>query len=255
MYVFRTGPITSILRSNSSALLVYSKTPASNLLLQQSSHFRLKGLHHIQIHLFSKPVIKRESTFAQKVASFGKRRPFIFQLCIATVKTCLADMLVQVTMDHKSFSEIDWKRNAVFVSFGFGYLGCMQYFLYVKVMRFLWPAMDKFANLPTIAAKLADKAGLRALIGQICTDCFFITPFCYYPTFYCFKQVMQGEPDRSFPEIFTAAIANYRQNALSDNLAFWKLWLPMDFVIYCMPIWLRLPCVHMVCLFLLIYIS
>jgi hypothetical protein len=116
-----------------------------------------------------------------RISTFGKKNPFIFQLGIATCKTCIADILVQVTIDGKNFDEIDWARNAVFVAFGFGYLGCVQYFFYVKCMRFLWPGMDRFAALPTLRAKLQDMAGLRTLVGQVMTDCFIITPCFYYP--------------------------------------------------------------------------
>ena len=28
---------------------------------------------------------------------------------------------------------MDWRRNAVFAAFGFGYLGCVQYFVYVQL--------------------------------------------------------------------------------------------------------------------------
>lgn len=72
-----------------------------------------------------------------------------------------------MTIDERSIFEIDWKRNGTFVLFGFGYLGCIQYFFYVKCMRALWPAMDRFAAWPTLRQKLADKAGLRALVGQV----------------------------------------------------------------------------------------
>lgn len=91
-----------------------------------------------------------------------------------------------MTIDDRSISEIDWKRTGTFAMFGFGYLGCMQYFLYVKVMKALWPAMDRFASLPTLRAKLADREGMRALVGQViflfsssilklCTYIFFVT--------------------------------------------------------------------------------
>ena len=67
--------------------------------------------------------------------------------------------------------EISWSRNAIFWAFGFGYLGCLQWFIYVDVFKFLWPNMQAFASM-TLREKLANPAGIRALFGQVAFDNF-----------------------------------------------------------------------------------
>ena len=59
--------------------------------------------------------------------SWAKENPFLFQLGVATVKTSAADLVAQMVAERKSLKEVDWKRNAIFVVFGFAYLGGFQY--------------------------------------------------------------------------------------------------------------------------------
>lgn len=53
------------------------------------------------------------------ITSFPKEHPFAFQLLVATGKTSAADLVVQVVAEKKKWNEIDWKRNGIFVVFGF----------------------------------------------------------------------------------------------------------------------------------------
>merc|ERR1719235_2780209 len=73
-----------------------------------------------------------------QITTFPKRRPFATNVIIATVKTSLADLLVQKG-EGKKPSEFDLRRNAVFVAFGSLYLGCFQWFVYVTVFSRLCP--------------------------------------------------------------------------------------------------------------------
>ena len=93
------------------------------------------------------------------ILSFPKRNPFAFQLMVATTKTSAADVLVQVVAERKKWEEIDWRRNGIFVVFGFAYLGGFQWFLMVNKYRQWFPTMDRFAKL-SFAEKLKDTAGL-----------------------------------------------------------------------------------------------
>ena len=72
---------------------------------------------------------KTEST------SFAKENPFVFQLGVATAKTSAADLVAQIVAEQKSLDEVDWKRNFIFVVFGFAYLGAFQYWLMVNKVR------------------------------------------------------------------------------------------------------------------------
>ena len=93
------------------------------------------------------------------ILGWGKRNPFAFQVIIATAKTSASDLLVQKTIEGRDWSEIDLKRNLVFVAFGAVYLGWAQYQIYVHGFRAIFGSrMDKFANL-TFAQKLRDGAG------------------------------------------------------------------------------------------------
>ena len=56
---------------------------------------------------------------------FPRTYPFTFQVIFATGKTAISDLIVQVTIEKRD--KIDWKRNAVFAMFGFGYLGLLQW--------------------------------------------------------------------------------------------------------------------------------
>lgn len=65
----------------------------------------------------SKPL--QSSTASNPITSFPKTNPFAFQLLVATGKTSAADIVVQVVAERKKWDEIDWKRNGIFVVFGF----------------------------------------------------------------------------------------------------------------------------------------
>lgn len=172
-----------------------------------------------------------------QITTFPKRRPFATNLIIATIKTSLADVAVQLAEGK----EFDFKRNAVFTVFGFAYLGCAQWFIYVTVFTKVCPHAVRFANL-SWAEKLKDKAGQIDLVKQIALDNFVHYTFMYFPVFYVFKESIQG--DGLDAGVVTRALGKYWNNKVTDNLAMWGLWIPMDVVIYAVPVWLRLPLNH-----------
>jgi len=181
------------------------------------------------------------------ILGWPKRNPFTFQVIFATIKTSIADIIVQMGVDGKSWDEIDWKRNLVFVAFGGLYLGGFQWFIYVTCFRRMFPAMDKFAN-QTLREKMANKAGLRALGGQVVFDNFVHYTFIYFPVFYVFKQSIQGDNEFNLADCISDGLAKYKKNFWEDNYAIWALWIPCDIVIYAIPIWMRLPANHMISL-------
>ena len=61
-----------------------------------------------------------------RIAAFPKANPFAFNLFVATGKTSAADLLTQTVVERKGPGDIDWKRNASFAVFGFGYLGAFS---------------------------------------------------------------------------------------------------------------------------------
>jgi len=174
-----------------------------------------------------------------QIATFPKRRPFATNVVVATVKTSLADIVVQKSEGKK---EIDWGRNGVFTAFGFAYLGIVQWFIYVTIFTRVCPHAIRFSNL-TWAEKLKDRAGQIDLVKQTCYDNFIHYTFVYYPVFYFFKELIQSD-DAGPLETVEKAGAKYRKNCVQDNLYMWSLWVPGDLLVYACPIWMRLPLNH-----------
>jgi len=178
----------------------------------------------------------------RQILAFGQRRPFAFQLGVATVKTAAADLLVQRYVEGKT--EIDWKRNAVFTVFGGAYLGGFQWLIYVTAFRRWFPNMDKFAA-QTLKQKMANRPGQIDLMKQVTFDNFVHYTFIYFPVFYVFKESIQQNEETSGPMgVVTGAMEKYSTNFWGDNLAIWALWIPADIIIYAIPIWMRLPANH-----------
>ena len=90
--------------------------------------------------------------------------PFAFGVALSCVKTSFSDLLVQKVVERRE--QIDWKRNAAFASFGFFYLGGVQYTLYVPVFTRLFPHAVKFAAKP-LRSKIRDVKGMAQLVGQV----------------------------------------------------------------------------------------
>lgn len=180
------------------------------------------------------------------IMTFPKRKPFLTNVIIATLKTSFADILVQKGEGREvEKGDVDWKRNGVFVTFGFAYLGVVQWFIYVTLFTRVCPNAIRFANL-TWAEKLKDKAGQIDLVKQVCLDNFVHYTFVYFPTFYVFKEAVQvGGLDEGTVQ---RGLSRYWDNCVKDNLAIWGLWVPTDFLIYAVPVWMRLPLNHAVSL-------
>mmetsp|Transcript_21700 Transcript_21700/g.43060 ORF Transcript_21700/g.43060 Transcript_21700/m.43060 type:complete len:214 (+) Transcript_21700:39-680(+) len=180
----------------------------------------------------------------QRLFAIPKRHPFAFQLGFATVKTAAADYLVQRTMEKKKHSEVDWKRNLVFTAFGGAYLGGFQWLIYVTMFRRWFPHMDKFAS-QTLKEKMKNRPGQIDLAKQVGFDNFIHYTFIYFPTFYIFKESIQGDKNSTNPfDIIKGGLQKYQKNFWGDNTAIWAMWIPADIVIYAIPIWMRLPANH-----------
>ncbi len=229
----------------------FSTTAAASVMRRAASLRAVTGPSLRQTPRGSRRLMSTDATsgsLMDKVFWFPRTFPFTFQALFATGKTAISDLVVQKVIEKKE--EIDWKRNAVFAAFGFGYLGLAQWFFYVTCMKRLFPKMGEFASKP-LREKLKDGPGLRALVGQVGFDNFVVTPFFYFPFFYVFKQSIQGDLDLSNMDwggIGADAWAKYRKNMYEDWAAMWSLWVPGDFIIYAIPVWMRLPANHLLSL-------
>jgi predicted amino acid-binding ACT domain protein len=178
-------------------------------------------------------VIARASLWSQ-AKSFPAKYPLAFGVVLSGFKTSASDLLVQKVVERRD--EVDWKRNAAFATFGFVYLGGIQYALYVPIFGRLFPNAAAFAAKP-IAQKLGDAKGMMQLFAQVFLDQCLHHPFFYFPAFYCTKElVMAKNPD--LPKV----IAEYRVNMKEDLLALWKIWVPGTLINFAfMPMHLRIP--------------
>lgn len=113
-----------------------------------------------------KPKLVKPSS---SLVAWSAANPIKLGVGIATVKTLVADLLTQTALEGKTFEEIDWRRNAVFTLFGFGYFGCAQYYLYVHLFSRWFAGAARFVDQP-LRAKLVDFAGQRAVAKQIFFD-------------------------------------------------------------------------------------
>ena len=112
-------------------------------------------------------------------------------MIVATTKTSAADLVVQTVAEGKSLAEVDWKRNAIFVVFGFAYLGGFQWYLMVNKYRQWFPTMDKFAKM-SFAEKLKYPAGILDAAKMVLFDITIHLPLMYFPTYYTVKEFVGG---------------------------------------------------------------
>lgn len=178
----------------------------------------------------------------EEILTFPERRPRSFNVLVATCKTWSADLLVQLHESRKSSSwRFDWKRSLTFATFGFLYIGIVQWFLYVTVLTALFPHALPFSNSP-LSAKLKDSAGQLDLAGQILVDNCLFCCFIYFPVFYILKSLMQG--GGSVWSRVKAGLNKYSSNIGSDNLCSFAVWVPADVFIFAAPMFLRMPLEH-----------
>lgn len=187
------------------------------------------------------------------IMSFPKDHPFTFQLIVATAKTSGADILCQTVAERKSFDEIDWKRNGIFVVFGFAYLGGFQYWLMINKYRQWFPTMDRFAKLP-FAEKFKDTAGLLDAGKMVLFDVIVHLPMMYFPTYYTVREFVGGESWNPADWV-KDGVTKYTNNMKEDLTAMIKLWGPSDCVQFVLPLHIRLPFRHLVSFFWTAYVS
>ena len=185
--------------------------------------------------------------------SFAERNPFLFQLGVATTKTSAADIMVQVVVDGKKFDEIDYKRNGIFVFFGFAYLGGFQYWLMVNQFSKWFPTRQRFAQL-SLAEKWKDTAGMKDAMKMVAFDLFVHLPFMYFPSYYTCKEIVTGTSWNPLDWVKDGC-TKYWNNKEEDLTAMFKLWGPIDCIQFSMPIHISMPFRHIVSFFWTAYIS
>ena len=173
----------------------------------------------------------------QHLRRIPAKYPFTFGVGVSTVKTSASDLLVQSVVEKKE--KIDWKRNAAFASFGFFYLGGIQYMIYVPIFGRMFPNAASFAA-KSVKDKLKDVKGQIALASQVFLDQCVHHPLMYFPAFYMTKEFVTsgGKPD------FKKALTTYKENMKEDLKALWRIWVPATLANFAfMPMYMRIPCV------------
>lgn len=199
----------------------------------------------------AKPVVEAASKGG--LMAFPKTHPFAFQLGVATAKTSAADLVCQVVAERKSWKEIDWRRNGIFVVFGFAYLGCFQYWIMVTKYRQWFPTMDRFAKL-SLAGKLKDRAGILDAMKMVVFDVTVHLPLMYFPAYYTTKEFVGGNTWNPVDWV-KDGVTKYSNNLKDDLTAMIKLWGPSDCVQFALPVHIRMPFRHAVSFFWTAYVS
>ena len=178
------------------------------------------------------------SQFWSKAKEVPAKYPFMFGVVLSGTKTSVADLLVQKVVEKKE--KIDWKRNAAFATFGFVYLGGVQYFIYVPLFGRLFPNAAKFAA-KSLKEKIKDVKGIRSLGMQVFLDQCVHHPLSYFPVFYLTKELIMSASTGDEPD-FSRSFDNYRKNIKEDMIALWKIWVPATIVNFAfMPMYMRIP--------------
>lgn len=177
--------------------------------------------------------------FWSRTRSVPAKYPLAFGVVLSGFKTSFSDLLVQKVVERKE--KIDWRRNAAFATFGFVYLGGIQYALYVPIFGRLFPNAAKFAAKP-LREKAKDLPGIFNLGLQTFLDQCVHHPLLYFPAFYVTKElVMGGKNDDGKPDI-SRVLIDYRNNMMEDLNALWKIWVPATLFNFAfMPMHLRIP--------------
>eukprot|EP00594_Rhizosolenia_setigera_P010565 CAMPEP_0178978212 /NCGR_PEP_ID=MMETSP0789-20121207/25008_1 /TAXON_ID=3005 /ORGANISM="Rhizosolenia setigera, Strain CCMP 1694" /LENGTH=271 /DNA_ID=CAMNT_0020667875 /DNA_START=39 /DNA_END=854 /DNA_ORIENTATION=- len=249
MSVFLRASKSSLMSSNAAGILWREKATR----IVQTTTRRVQFSSSTTKTAEKKVVSEAAASTEGGLLAFPKNHPFLFQLMVATGKTSAADVVCQVVAEKKKFSEIDWKRNGIFVIFGFAYLGGFQYWLMVNKYRQWFPTMDRFAKLP-FAQKLKDSAGMLDAGKMVLFDILVHLPFIYFPTYYTIKESVFG---KSWNPVDWAVdgVTKWKGNFSEDWAATIKVWGPSDCVQFVLPLWMRMPFRHGVSFFWTAYVS
>jgi len=169
-----------------------------------------------------------------RIGSIPTEHPFAFGVVLSGFKTSFSDLLVQKVVEQRE--KVDWKRNAAFATFGFIYLGGVQYAIYVPIFGRMFPGAAAFAA-KSIPDKLKDVRGMFNVSAQVFLDQCVHHPLMYFPAFYITRElVMKEKPD------IIGVLKEYQSNFKEDMLALWKVWVPSTFLNFAfMPMWARIP--------------
>eukprot|EP00887_Chlorella_sp_A99_P004985 scaffold4.g4985.t1 len=132
----------------------------------------------------------------------AEKAPFTVGVMTTGLKTSAADLFAQKVIERRE--HVDWKRQVIFTTFGFAYLGAFQYYLYNNLFsRMCAHLTARFGHWGT--------APIKTFLDQCIHH-----PFVYFPCFMSMKTVMEGKP------ISVAAVTKYRTEIWDSVKALWS---------------------------------
>lgn len=176
-----------------------------------------------QIVQSSKQLFAPATNFGQWYLATAKKHPFPTAFFTSGIKTSLADIIAQKVVEKKE--DFDWTRHAAFVTFGFAYLGSVQYYLYnIKFVQWCGGITAQVGH--------AGVAPLKTFMDQAIHH-----PFMYFPTFYTVKSLVERQPHP-----LEHAYNKWRNEIWDSCKALWTLWVPAQVINFAfVPRYLRVP--------------
>ena len=175
---------------------------------------------------------------ARSALAACKRHPLMAAVFCATLKDSSCDVATQRTMSPDD--PWDWRRSAIFATFGATFVGAWQYFLFSIVVPRCIPLSAGFAAAP-LRAKLADTVGLRSIALFVAVENLFNQPFGHFPTLYAIKyRLTHGTA--SLADSAAAGVSEARRNFFDDNVNSCAVWVPATLINgLFVPVWARVP--------------
>ncbi|EFJ42322.1 hypothetical protein VOLCADRAFT_107297 [Volvox carteri f. nagariensis] len=167
-------------------------------------------------------VLKAPFVFVGKAYNdTAQKYPMYTGVVTTVIKTSAADLFAQKIVERRE--EVDWRRHGMFVLFGFGYLGCWQYYLYNDLfVRWCKPI--------TALVGHRGSAPVKTFIDQCIHH-----PVLYFPSFYTLKGMVEGKP-------LSESMSEYREHLWDNCKALWMIWVPAQMVNFTVvPLHLRIP--------------
>ena len=175
---------------------------------------------------------------ANSVLAACKKHPLLAAVFCATLKDSSCDVATQRTMTPDA--PWDWRRTAIFATFGATYVGAWQYWLFSVVVPRVIPMSAGFAAAP-LRQKLTDTVGLRSIALFVAVENLFNQPFGHFPTLYAIKyRLTHG--GASLGDSVGAGVADARRNFVEDNINSCAVWVPATIINgLFVPVWARVP--------------
>eukprot|EP00299_Pterocystis_sp_00344_P010158 c4477_g1_i2.p1 GENE.c4477_g1_i2~~c4477_g1_i2.p1 ORF type:complete len:239 (-),score=30.32 c4477_g1_i2:170-886(-) len=185
---------------------------------------------------------KQSRSWWQWAKQTTEAHPFVVGVGVATLEAAGADLVVQHFVEKRE--TIDLKRLGVFTTFGFAYLGVVQYFIYVTLFKAAFRHANHFGAL-SFREKLKHASGMKELAAQVALDNVAVGPLVFFPAYYIVNEgFREGSHNQSLLNTTLGGIQRFQTNFWEDMVPYWQVWIPGDALIFALPFYARLPVTH-----------